>query len=678
MADNPSSAASSKPEGSNEAHGNKRARSPSSGGRNHSEKRGRGDRGRGDRGRGRGDRGRGRGRGRDGDFGNKSGGRSKKGEMGRGEWKRARNDEKQEGKRQRTGEAGDYASTLFSKEEIEAEGRQPKRKVAVLIGYAGSGYKGMQINTQEKTIEGDIFKAFVAAGAIAKANADDPKKSSLVRCARTDKGVHAAGNVISLKLIVEDPEIVKKINDNLPPQIRIWGMERTNASFSCYQTCDSRWYEYLIPTFSFVPPHPKSYMGKKLVEYAEKEGVLEEWNARQADVADFWEKADEEFIKPILDELDPELRDAVMAEVHATEELPEGSKKKTKAAKSKAATASAKEEGETTKTEPETHPDAMEEDPKPQDELKPEENVTSGEAISTSTNDQKVEADVEKEDVIDPTLGEETSSAPTQDGNAVTSEPEALDTTTSEAAPSKSILTPHEAAVKRIKAAYINAKKAYRISAPRKARVQEALNTYIGTRNFHNYTIQKLFSDPSAKRVIRSFTVGAEPVYINDTEWLSLKVHGQSFMMHQIRKMVAMVALVVRCGTDLSVMRDSFGHAPISVPKAPGLGLLLERPVFDSYNEQAVTKFEREKIDFDKFKGPMEEFKQREIYDRIFREEERDHQFHAFFHHIDCFRTDFFLWVTAGGLAAAKQSKVRNEFLDADDDNEVDADGREG
>lgn len=58
-----------------------------------------------------------------------------------------------------------------------------------------------------------------------------------------------------------------------------------------------------------------------------------------------------------------------------------------------------------------------------------------------------------------------------------------------------------------------------------------------------------------------------------------------------------------------------------------------------------------------------------------------ENRFHAFFHHIDCFRTDFFLWVTAGGLASAKQSKARNEFLNLDEDasdNEVDADGREG
>lgn len=97
----------------------------------------------------------------------------------------------------------------------------------------------MQIDNKQKTIEGDIFTAFVAAGAISKANADDPKKSSLVRCARTDKGVHAAGNVISLKLIIEEEDIVEKINSHLSPQIRIWGMQRTTGSFSCYQACDS-------------------------------------------------------------------------------------------------------------------------------------------------------------------------------------------------------------------------------------------------------------------------------------------------------------------------------------------------------------------------------------------------------------------------------------------------------
>jgi tRNA pseudouridine38-40 synthase len=35
--------------------------------------------------------------------------------------------------------------SAFSKEEIEAEERRPKRKVAVMLGYSGTGYKGMQM-----------------------------------------------------------------------------------------------------------------------------------------------------------------------------------------------------------------------------------------------------------------------------------------------------------------------------------------------------------------------------------------------------------------------------------------------------------------------------------------------------------------------------------------------------
>lgn len=454
--------------------------------------------------------------------------------------------------------------------------RRPKHKVAVLIGYAGTGYKGMQINTTEKTIEGDLFKAFIAAGAISKANANDPKKSSFVRCARTDKGVHAAGNVISLKLIVEDEDIVQKINAELPPQIRIWGFERTNGSFSCYQSCDSRWYEYLIPTYSFLPPHPRSYLGKKLVESVEREGSSETYNALQEDVARFWEEAEKTYVDPILEQLSPEDRAAVLEAIHDSEGDAKALERKTPEA----------EDGE-------------EESKQDKDSL----------AEALKTEEQKPEG-----------LDSEPPKAELDGGPLAGSE------RTGPSNP-RSVLSPVEQAIKDVKAAYIKAKKAYRISAARRQRVQDALSTYLGTKNFHNYTVNKHFKDASAKRVIKSFKVGSGLIIINDTEWLSLKVHGQSFMMHQIRKMVAMAALVVRCGTPLARLTESFGTEKISIPKAPGLGLLLERPVFDSYNQRAVSELEREKVDFDKFNNVIEEFKQREIYERIFREEDKEHQY---------------------------------------------------
>jgi len=561
--------------------------------------------------------------------------------------KRKRNEDEQAAKRRRI-EAGDTNSEHpFSKEEIEAEDRKPKRKCAVMIGYAGSGYKGMQINGAEKTIEGDIFKAFVAAGAISKANADDPKKSSLVRCARTDKGVHAAGNVISLKLILEDPEIVSKINANLPDQIRVWGIERTPGSFSCYQTCDSRWYEYLIPTFCFLPPHPQSFLGRKLHESAEKENVLDAYIAQQEDVATFWQDTQEKYIQPILDELDPALAEEVLKAIHSDEEeqtstVPKKQLKKAMHEQRKAAALAELEAELKAGNIPEITGSAQGELSENKDEVVKEQHVDGEAAVETkdTTSADAIMEDIkpvveQEADASQPVSAQNEDLAGTNtqvvvttedvEANGASKDNESEPPVANEAA-LKAVLTPYDIALKRVKAAIVAAKKAYRISAHRKELVQKTLDAYLGTCNFHNYTIQKSFKDPSAKRHIKSFKVGPNPIIINDTEWLSLKVHGQSFMMHQIRKMVAMMAIVVRCGTGAQRIKESYGKENISIPKAPGLGLLLERPVFDSYNQRAVSEFEREKIEFTKYEKEMDEFKQRQIYDRIFREEEKDHQ----------------------------------------------------
>ncbi|KAE8138289.1 pseudouridine synthase [Aspergillus pseudotamarii] len=504
----------------------------------------------------------------------------KKGDLGRAEWsrqtldKRGRLDKQNEAKRQKidNGEevkAPIYA-THFSQEDIENEQRRPKKKVAVLLGYSGTGYKGMQLSATEKTIEGDLFAAFVAAGAISKANAADPKKSSLVRCARTDKGVHAAGNVVSLKLIVEDEDIVQKINAHLSPQIRVWGILVASKSFSSYQMCDSRIYEYLMPSYCFLPPHPSTFLGKKILEIAEKEGDVEAHKARQEEVANYWEEADAKYIQPVLDSLDEDIREVVKNAIYHE---------------------------------------------KPEDESFEIEN------------------------------GEEQTQA-TEGGADATAKPEL---TEAEQAHRRKIID----AVKAVKAAYNTAKRSYRIAPARVARLQEALDKYIGTKNFYNYTIQKLYKDPSAKRHIKSFKVDPNPIIINGTEWLSLKVHGQSFMMHQIRKMVAMATLMVRCGCDPKRIVDSYGPTKIPIPKAPGLGLLLERPIFNGYSKKAE-ELGKKPIDFQQYATEMNEFKQREIYDRIFREEEETNAFASFFNHIDHFPQEEFLYVTSGGIPAAK------------------------
>ncbi|KAL8758598.1 MAG: hypothetical protein Q9184_003875 [Pyrenodesmia sp. 2 TL-2023] len=556
--------------------------------------------------------------------------------------KRARTEATQESSKRRKLENGDEKIpiyiTQFSKEEIEAEARKPKKKVAVMLGYAGSGYKGMQINNDEKTIEGDLFKALVAAGAISKANADDPKKSSFVRCARTDRGVHAAGNIISLKMIVEDPDIVEKINEHLPSQIRVWGFEQAKGSFSSYQLCDARIYEYLIPTYCFLPPHPQSFLGKELVSLANEAEDLAGYEERQKEVSNFWAETEEKVVKPFLDTLDPK----VSAEVHRAlyNEQP------------------------------------MMLDTKPIVELPSVSQVTTSK-ITGSSRDVPATAEIFSTPIsnLEPANESEGMSSQPDSGIGPDGEVVAKGTNATET-DQRPPLSALEDALKQLKNIIVAAKRAYRIPPSRLARIQSVLNNYLGTHNFHNYTIGKLPRDPSAKRVIKSFTAGPEPILINNTEWLSLKVHGQSFMMHQIRKMVTMAAYIVRCGCPEERIKESYDQEKFTIPKAPSLGLLLERPVFETYNrdikrEKEKSEIERGRIGFEKFEKEVEEFKQREIYGRIFMEEEsndtrparinsEDFSFHSFFASLDGVRRPDLLYLSSKGISAAKRELPAN------------------
>lgn len=62
--------------------------------------------------------------------------------------KKDRNDEEQAQKKRKI-ENGEVSvpiyATQFSAEDIAAEERRPKKKVAVMIGYSGTGYHGMQL-----------------------------------------------------------------------------------------------------------------------------------------------------------------------------------------------------------------------------------------------------------------------------------------------------------------------------------------------------------------------------------------------------------------------------------------------------------------------------------------------------------------------------------------------------
>jgi len=65
------------------------------------------------------------------------------------------------------------------------------------------------------------------------------------------------------------------------------------------------------------------------------------------------------------------------------------------------------------------------------------------------------------------------------------------------------------------------------------------------------------------------------------------QVDGQSFMIHQIRKMVGLVTYIMRFNKDpKATFALAFSHQKLAVPIAPSIGLLLDRVLYDSYNEK--------------------------------------------------------------------------------------------
>uniref|UniRef100_A0A3B3ZLV6 Pseudouridylate synthase 1 homolog n=1 Tax=Periophthalmus magnuspinnatus TaxID=409849 RepID=A0A3B3ZLV6_9GOBI len=313
------------------------------------------------------------------------------------------------------------AKKLKTDDSIEDEKKYPKKKVVLLIAYSGKGYYGMQRNpgnSQFRTIEDDLVTALVKSGCIPQEHCDDMKKMSFQRCARTDKGVSAAGQVVSLKVRLVD-DIIEKINQHLPLQIRVLGLKRVTQGFNSKNNCDARTYSYTLPTVAFAS---KDYDTEKAA--------------------------------------------------------------------------------------------------------------------------------------------------------------------------------------------------AFRLSPETLENVNRLFALYKGTHNFHNFTSQKASCDPSARRYITQMSCG-KPFICSDNEFVEITVRGQSFMMHQIRKMIGLVIAVVKGYATDNVMERSWGKEKVDVPKAPGLGLVLERVHFDRYNKRFGGDGLHEQLEWDKEEAAIQAFKEAHIYPTI-------------------------------------------------------------
>ncbi|ELW66974.1 tRNA pseudouridine synthase A, mitochondrial [Tupaia chinensis] len=160
----------------------------------------------------------------------------------------------------------------------------------------------------------------------------------------------------------------------------------------------------------------------------------------------------------------------------------------------------------------------------------------------------------------------------------------------------------------------------YRLSPEALQQVNRLLACYQGTHNFHNFTSQKGPREPSARRFVLEMYC-EEPFEREGLEFAVIKVKGQSFMTHQIRKMVGLLVAIVKGYAPESVLERSWGEAKVHVPKAPGLGLVLERVHFEKYNQRFGTDGLHEPLDWAQEEARATAFKEQHIFPSIVRTE---------------------------------------------------------
>jgi tRNA pseudouridine38-40 synthase len=129
--------------------------------------------------------------------------------------------------------------------------------------------------------------------------------------------------------------------------------------------------------------------------------------------------------------------------------------------------------------------------------------------------------------------------------------------------------------------------KDYRISSEQLNTLRTALQKYVGTRAYHNFTKGMDLGNASAQRYILEFSVQDPIVREDGTEWIPTQVIGQAFLLNQIRKMIALVCDVVCERATMETMDRAFDKGTrMILPLAPAQGLFLDMSIYDDYNRR--------------------------------------------------------------------------------------------
>jgi tRNA pseudouridine38-40 synthase len=128
-----------------------------------------------------------------------------------------------------------------------------RRNLKITLSYDGSEFHGWQIQPGLPTVQG------ILAECLGRITGEKvlPQGSG-----RTDAGVHALGQVVSVLLETPIPEwnLQIALNDVLPPAIRVAGVQRVEDGFHARHSATAKTYRYRIYRENICPPFLARYV----------------------------------------------------------------------------------------------------------------------------------------------------------------------------------------------------------------------------------------------------------------------------------------------------------------------------------------------------------------------------------------------------------------------------------
>lgn len=117
---------------------------------------------------------------------------------------------------------------------------EEERRIAIKFGYDGSSFYGFQRQPDKLTVEGCLVNALLKIGAIGSSRECGYRSSS-----RTDRGVSALGNVISIKTSFPLDELCSAMNSELE-DVWVYSAVAVPEDFNP-RAARQRWYRYYLP-----------------------------------------------------------------------------------------------------------------------------------------------------------------------------------------------------------------------------------------------------------------------------------------------------------------------------------------------------------------------------------------------------------------------------------------------